>query len=357
MNNDWFNKSARANRWMLLSLVRIGNSNTPLTLNRALQRRSLNLLFVIFMVAGCLLLPCRAFPGEAAKIADISITFKNLPISPWQTLPPEVMNPSDRDSKEHGPLANIVAGHIAGVAVTWLDAKQFKSQSEAQQLLRELLNNTNTLTWTYHVWSFADAEPSLIAIVQHSVGKEGKWLVWASPSPGVYWAYQDGSSKWWWGMRESLTTPVNSRFDGFPVVPPIADVDPTHRSPVAVRIPTAMQSVRHGDSLTISFPSLQATNLMVGHKMVTGVTREEYVHSMGVTQRLGMSLQGGLAFESSTNVFTLSSDAIPRPGQEFIFEYRVTMFETDLPGQHMWSPQSGKHYKVLWRQTFKETIR
>jgi len=314
-------------------------------------------LFVIFMVASCFLLPCPAFPVDDAKVADISIAFTNLPVAPWLTLPPEVMNPPDRDSKEHGPLANIVAGHIAGVTVTWLDAKHFKSQNEAQQLLRELLNNTNTQTWTYHVWSFADAVPSLIATVKHSVGKEGKWLVWASPSPGVYWAYQDGSGKWWWGMRDSLTTPVNSRFDGFPIIPANANANPTNRSPIAVRVPTTMRVVRHGDSLTISFPLLQTTNLMIGQNMATGITREESIRSVGIASRLGMSLQGGLAFESSTNVFTLSGDAVPQPGQEFTFECQLTLFETDLPSQHLWSPQSGKHYKVLWAHTFKETIK
>ena len=96
---------------------------------------------------------------------------------------------------------------------------------------------------------------------------------------------------------------------------------------------------------------------MIGQNMATGITREESIHSAGVASRLGMSLQGGLAFDASTNLFTLSGDAIPQPGQEFTFECRITMFETDVPGQHMWSPQSGKHYKVLWTQTFKEPIR
>jgi hypothetical protein len=309
------------------------------------------------LIVGSFLLLCRAFPGEAVKDANISIVFTNLSVTPWLTLPPEVMNPPDRDSKEQGPLANLVAGRISSVTVTWLDPKHFKSHREADKLLRALLQGTNTQTWTYHVWSFADAKPSLIASIQHSVGKEGKWLVWASPSPGVYWAYQDGSGKWWWGMRESLPSPVNSRFDGFPVLPPVADVDPTHRSPVAVRVPTAMRVVRHGDSLTISFPLLQTTNLMIGQNMATGITRDESIYSAGIASRLGMSLQGGLAFEAGTNLLTLSGDAIPQPRQEFVFEYQVTMFETDVPAQHMWSPQSGKHYKVLWRRTFKETIK
>jgi len=153
------------------------------------------------------------------------------------------------------------------------------------------------------------------------------------------------------------TTAAASWSDRFPIVPPIADADPTVRHPVPARVPTAMLVVRHGDSLTISFPTFETTNLMVGYKMVTGSTREERVFHDGITQPAGMSLQGGLAFEPSTNILTFGRDGIPQSGHEFTLEYRATMFETDLPAQHMWSPQSRKHYRVLWTRTFRETVR
>lgn len=143
----------------------------------------------------------------------------------------------------------------------------------------------------------------------------------------------------------------------FPEIPPVADADPAIRQLVAARVPTAMRVARHGDSLAVSFPSLQTTNLMVGKKMVTGMIREDLVFLNGVAQPHGMSMQGGLAFESTTNVFTLGRDGIPQAGQAFTFAHRVTIFETDLPAQHMWSPQSGKHYRVLWTRTFKEIIK
>lgn len=143
----------------------------------------------------------------------------------------------------------------------------------------------------------------------------------------------------------------------FPVLPPVADADPSIRHPVSVRVPTAMRVVRQGDSLAVSFPSLRTMNLMVGYKMVTGITREERVYCTGVALPREMSIQDGLTFESTTNVLALGRDGLPQAGQEFTLEHRVTMFETDLPSQHMWSPQSGKHYRVLWTRTFKETIR
>ncbi len=150
---------------------------------------------------------------------------------------------------------------------------------------------------------------------------------------------------------------VSPGADLFPIIPPVAEADPSIRHPVSVRVPTIMQVVRHGDSLTVAFSSFQTTNLTVGQKMVTGIIDEQSILRDGVAQPRGMSLQGGLAFASSTNVLTLGRDGIPNPGQEFTLEPRVTIFETDLPAQHMWSPQSGKHYRVLWTRTFKEKVR
>ena len=96
---------------------------------------------------------------------------------------------------------------------------------------------------------------------------------------------------------------------------------------------------------------------MVGYKMITGIKREDTGHYDSVAHLRGMSLQGGLAFESNTNILTLDRDQAPQPGHEFTLEHRVTFFETDVPAQHMWSPQSGKHYRVLWTQTFRESLR
>lgn len=117
-----------------------------------------------------------------------------------------------------------------------------------------------------------------------------------------------------------------------------------------------MLVVRHGDKLTVSFPTLETTNLLVGHKMATGITREDTIYRDGVARSLGWGLQGGLVCEPQARVFDLGKDGVPRPGQEFAFEHRMTMFETDEPAQHMWSPTSGQHYKVLWSRTFREIV-
>jgi hypothetical protein len=142
----------------------------------------------------------------------------------------------------------------------------------------------------------------------------------------------------------------------FPIVPPITNANPFVRHAVSVRVPTTMRVTRHGDSLAVSF-STAKTNLMVGDRMITGLKREDTVHYDGVAHSLGLSLQSGLAFGSETNILTFARDKVPQPGQEFTLEHRFTIFETDVPAQHMWSPEGGRNYRVLWSQTFRETLR
>jgi hypothetical protein len=52
----------------------------------------------------------------------------------------------------------------------------------------------------------------------------------------------------------------------------------------------------------------------------------------------------------------LVGEEIPKAGLSLIFECRVTVFETDSPSQHLWSPESGKYYKILWTRTFTDSI-
>jgi hypothetical protein len=158
------------------------------------------------------------------------------------------------------------------------------------------------------------------------------------------------------GASEAPAT-AGASFDPFPVMAPVADADPSTRTPVTVGIPVTMRVVRRGESLLVSFPTVQSTNLTLGHKLVTGFRREDTLYCDGTARPLGMSLQGGLLFESSTNVLPFKIGTLPTMGREFTLEHRVTIFETDMPVQHMWSPQSGKHYGVLWARTFRETVR
>jgi hypothetical protein len=117
-----------------------------------------------------------------------------------------------------------------------------------------------------------------------------------------------------------------------------------------------MKVARQGEKIIFSFPSLETTNLTVGHKMVTGFIIEDSYCQSGVAHHLGKEMGSGNNFEAFTNVWTLGRNGFPQSGQEFTLERRFTIFETDLPAQHMWSPSSGKYYRVLWTRTFQKEI-
>jgi len=123
---------------------------------------------------------------------------------------------------------------------------------------------------------------------------------------------------------------------------------------------------RTEDSLAIRFASFQSTNLSVGSNMVTGIQCENKIYrSDELPPSGGLGVQGGLEggldmeshLDSYNYVFTRSRDKMPQPGEQYVVEYRLTIFETDIPAQHMWSPQSGKQYRVLWTKTFRETVK
>ena len=137
--------------------------------------------------------------AEYVSVPEIKITFAKRRVAPPSgDLPHDAKYPPGFDSNVYGALTNIVAGRISALTVTWADSKRFKTEGQTADFLRELLSSTNTQTWTYHVWSYGDGVPSVLATVEHTVGKKGKWLIWSSPN--VAWAYQDGSGKWWWGL-------------------------------------------------------------------------------------------------------------------------------------------------------------
>jgi hypothetical protein len=111
---------------------------------------------------------------------------------------------------EKGTFASMTANRVSSLTVTWFDPEQFKSQTQAEGLLRELLSSTQTTMYTFHVWSFGDSQAKLAAIVQHRTGKPGRLVLWC-PSPALYWAYQDGSGKWWWGSSPRATCSPSAR--------------------------------------------------------------------------------------------------------------------------------------------------
>jgi hypothetical protein len=95
--------------------------------------------------------------------------------------------------------------------------------------------------------------------------------------------------------------------------------------------------------------------MKVGKDMATGLKQELRVYRDGKLDQFGYhSLESGPAGKPSIGVvLNKKIDKIPQPGEKYTVEVQLTLFETDIPPQHLWSPESGK-YRVLWTKTLKQ---
>lgn len=143
---------------------------------------------------------------------------------------------------------------------------------------------------------------------------------------------------------------------------PIADADPAVREEQEVLVPTALTAVRNGGVVEVGQDNetLKTIKLMVGSKMLVGMSTELYVYPEGGArpaqpQRMGLS---GPPSKSSKSKSLLHPrpDGFLQPGKPYVIEQEVVIFETDIPAQHMWNPH-GERYKVLWRATLRQTVK
>ena len=94
-------------------------------------------------------------------------------------------------------------------------------------------------------------------------------------------------------------------------------------------------------SLEIDHSSLEATNLMVGTNMVTGVQSKEYVFPEGEPRPANCQYGlGGTDFNLGKSFWHTKQEGIPLPGKNYVVEVDLTVFETDVPPQQtiFWIP-------------------
>ena len=139
---------------------------------------------------------------------------------------------------------------------------------------------------------------------------------------------------------------------GFPSYPPIRDADPQAREKRKFQVPTRLIVIRSEDRIAVSvdMKSLEEIELEVGYKMVVGFKTQRFVVSEGRKKLRGGGL-GGTA-DIGTSYLNRADGGIPQEGQKYVIEVQFVIFETDIPAQHMWSPESGK-YRELWSETIK----
>jgi len=150
----------------------------------------------------------------------------------------------------------------------------------------------------------------------------------------------------------------------FPEYPPAPDADPSLRHAVVVPMPTRLSVERESDRLSVGFDlaSARKINITVGKKMSIGVKYEMRVYATGdprpqspgrvgyagISEPIATSEPGFLNGKTFLN--SVDRGGIPAPGKRYVVEVDVNIFETDIPAQHMWSPEGSKNYKVLWEK-------
>jgi hypothetical protein len=155
-----------------------------------------------------------------------------------------------------------------------------------------------------------------------------------------------------------------NKWHGFPTFPPITNANPSITHQISVRVPTKLKIERTTDMLSVTIDantnSFESTNLMVGTNMVTGVRTEDYVYPVGETRSAKYGGRGSLSTDLDFNIGTIflhtKRDGIPQAGKSYIVEMDLAVFETDIPGGHLWMPESEK-YKVIWRRTLKQIVK
>jgi hypothetical protein len=143
-----------------------------------------------------------------------------------------------------------------------------------------------------------------------------------------------------------------------PIYPPTADADPSIRHDVIVAVPARLSVERTPDRLIVGFDltSAESVKITLGDRMTMGVKWELRVWGEGEARPVeangGVGLGGpvtssDLGLQSDKTFLNRAQGGIPVPGKSYIVEEDVSVFETDIPAQHMWSPTS-KKYRVLW---------
>ncbi len=100
-------------------------------------------------------------------------------------------------------------------------------------------------------------------------------------------------------------------------------------------------------SYTLDMESLRPITLDVGYKMAIGYHADMYAHWDDSTKWLrGFRILGDTLHAGGGNLYP-ALFGIPREGQKYIIETRITVFETDSPGCFFGHGGSGDS-NVLW---------
>ncbi|SNS35005.1 hypothetical protein SAMN05421770_101612 [Granulicella rosea] len=139
----------------------------------------------------------------------------------------------------------------------------------------------------------------------------------------------------------------------FPHPGPVADANPSVRHPETVRVPTRLRIVKRGGPVAyeIDPASFETVQITIGEKMITGVSVEVRFSAPGYSSPSQPWLtstgeqSSGIQFDN----LSISIEPAKLPAHTN-FELDLTIFETDIPPQHMWRPAASTRYKIVWHR-------
>ena len=173
----------------------------------------------------------------------------------------------------------------------------------------------------------------------------------------------------------SLFSMAHVRAQRFPQATPIKEADPSIRHNETIQLPTKLyfgpldaeteKTLKEdgqiaGDYVKLALVenSAKPAEITVGSKMIVGVRTKEYIYLDGEPRPTEPYSMGYSGVENLTHgAGFLHRDAVPIPGKtyKYVLEEIIEVFETNMPAQHMWSPEGNK-FKVLLTRTLKESI-
>jgi hypothetical protein len=161
----------------------------------------------------------------------------------------------------------------------------------------------------------------------------------------------------------------------------IFKANPSIRHAVSIRVPTKLKIGRTADMLTLEIDenSFVPARLSVGTNMWTGFDRHVFVYPFGGKRPVNQSDladDNGNSVNVDSDIFTVCNgmkigneyfsfgkqnfdvkeDGLSLPGRKYIVEMDSAIFELEPDWQDYSNPQRSKTYKILWRQTLKQTV-
>jgi hypothetical protein len=137
---------------------------------------------------------------------------------------------------------------------------------------------------------------------------------------------------------------------GFSRSKPIGSADPAVRQSLTVAVPTDILIRRQSGAYTYTLPAscFSPQVVSVGKDMLLSWKWSEFHVERGPAESEAVThcsdALGSLHVGDELSVDLRSAQ---NPDKKFALRIRFTLFETDIPPEHMWSPERGK-YRVLW---------